>query len=586
MPKYIELEKNPALPNSPSSFERVILSINADNQISVIDSGSINIPVGSATTTTTYVNASSSLSNKSLVAGTFYRITDVDTNLYGGTEIILHADTTESFSNSGIGKFYNPKYDKTVPGYGIWTNYIRFDTNQLFGFFQPNENITADGGQSGYSFSPISDYGTNYINLNSGDWTTATSVTGSNSGASASIQNVFVPSYPSSSKAIWGGKVWVNTTGNVSNYNDVLNLNESDWQIVPFDNVNYNVVWNEIEFDFGNNFITMRKDSSNNIVKESYANYYYIDNNYRSIAVFQWGNETDTNYGLGFSNNLADNSYVELVNFRGSICDSNTFKNYSYIFNVAFDLYSEFRRNIFDNSGFGYSFFGGYIHYRFYVNDNIANYSGIYGVTGTSYGAFQGNRMHNSGISGCNLIGSEISYNDLEDSGIYNNIVYLGDYGSINANQLYNSGIYGNNLINSYIQNNEINSNSSIEYNTLKNNSNIYSNFIDTNSNIRYNTITTSYIQYNKISNNSSIGDYNQNNIISNNSYIQNNNLTTVSRIRGNNIDTSTVIDGNSINGNSSIQNITASNQSIQNNALFCGNNLTNVTSSQFLYTS
>ena len=215
-------------------------------------------------------------------------------------------------------------------------------------------------------FNSVSSWGTNYINvLNgpySGDWTTVTSITGSDSHASASIQNIVVPSYVSGSKVIWGGKVWANKTGNLGNngMGDSFNLNSDDWEVISYNDVDYNIIWDEIEYDVVNNFITMRRDAANNIVKQSYWNYYSIDNYYRAISLFQWGNEAV--YYIGFGNNVIDDSYVNLINFRGKLVDNNTFENYAFFDYNVFELYSKIINNNFNDCGIYGNFFGGNIY--------------------------------------------------------------------------------------------------------------------------------------------------------------------------------------------------------------------------------
>lgn len=48
--------------------------------------------------------------SRTLTPGMSYRITGVDPLLYGGTDVIVQAETNSSISNSGSGLFYNPNY--------------------------------------------------------------------------------------------------------------------------------------------------------------------------------------------------------------------------------------------------------------------------------------------------------------------------------------------------------------------------------------------------------------------------------------------------------------------------------------------
>jgi hypothetical protein len=58
------------------------------------------------------------ISSSQLVKGSLYKILDVDPNLYGGTSIFLTAIENNKLSIEGYGVFYNPKYDKSIEGFG------------------------------------------------------------------------------------------------------------------------------------------------------------------------------------------------------------------------------------------------------------------------------------------------------------------------------------------------------------------------------------------------------------------------------------------------------------------------------------
>ena len=48
------------------------------------------------------------IGSNGLVEGTTYKITGVNTELYGGTDIFMLATSNNTISNSGVGVFYNP----------------------------------------------------------------------------------------------------------------------------------------------------------------------------------------------------------------------------------------------------------------------------------------------------------------------------------------------------------------------------------------------------------------------------------------------------------------------------------------------
>jgi len=60
------------------------------------------------------------IANGELVVGSAYKISGVDTALYGGTTIMLQAVETDELSLDGVGIFYNPKYDDTVSGFNVF----------------------------------------------------------------------------------------------------------------------------------------------------------------------------------------------------------------------------------------------------------------------------------------------------------------------------------------------------------------------------------------------------------------------------------------------------------------------------------
>lgn len=196
---------------------------------------------------------------------------NVDTALYGGTEIWLFKNNNGDTMATGFGKFYNPKYDQSTPGFGIW------DT--------------------------------------SGTYSTGDTV-------------------------IWGGKHWVSVAGGDGSAVDIFNL-DSDWDVVPFNEASYNVVFDPIEYDIVNDFIVSRKEvEGNNYVSCSYAvgsqlqsDWSFLANN--PIKVFQWGNSYQNFKGIG--SNFCNNSYVECINYRGIHFVYNTANNLSFISQIYAD---------------------------------------------------------------------------------------------------------------------------------------------------------------------------------------------------------------------------------------------------------
>ncbi len=336
--------------------------------------------------TTNYIEVTkneleSLIQTSSLIPGYFYIISGVDFDLYGGTTIILESVSPNKLSEKGVGLFYNPKYDQTIDGYGIWTRHMTPTFDSISGgIFTPNETVTCDLGGTG---TYISDELIEWVN---GDWSGATSITGNTSGVIATISRSLTPEYvfgdENSSSAIWGGFLWVNqggdisnesvgigdgssiysgftenrpifpstlsidtgieqfldngsgqlvgngggtgttnydtgewsleTTGSVSSGYSItasymastvgVSLNKyelsSTWSPIPFNDFNYNLVADEIIYDYEKDKINYRRDGFGNEVSCTYQSIkqFEIDNYGNPIKDFQWGNN-QTNWG-------------------------------------------------------------------------------------------------------------------------------------------------------------------------------------------------------------------------------------------------------------------------------------------------
>lgn len=627
MPSYIELSKNATLP-AASDPSKVVFAITDQGTIALSnESGSV---VGGTVVTVTVSELQSLASSGSLSVGTLYHITDADSNngLYDGTEIVLQALTTSSLSTRGIGKFYNPKYDQTETGFGIWTDLIKFQTNNISGSFQYNEDYYGNGTflavdpldiNQHIVFDTDFDGGYNFLRPDnpSDDWTTVTSLTGSSSGATIEVTNITVPSYASGSKVIWGGRVWGNLTGAVGSSNNPFELDNTNWELIDYNEADYNISWDEIEYDIINDFITVRKEAiSGNIVEQTYNDWLDWDW-YRAIKVFQWGNPFNQDEYTGMGQNRINNSMFFTINFRGRLCVNNEIKNYSSfgdscffeddvrireniindsgIFETFFSGDNcNFTNNTFNDSWIGYNYFAGYVG----MSDNILNDSSISGNS-IVYGDMERNTLLNSYI-GENYIqyNGEINNNLLHSSIIGDTSNYLKYYCGITNNSLYNGSyisdlnmnqsgyVQRNSLTNeSYINDINIGANSNISNNTLSTNSRIYGGTVASGSYIRYNSLTSeayigdniltgSYIQYNNLQF-SNIDT----NTLANSSYIDYNSLTPDSSINYNTLDGNSSIAYNSLNNSSNINNNTLdSNNMIINCALFNSYNLTSQT--------
>ena len=119
--------------------------------------------------------------------------------------------------------------------------------------------------------------------------------------AAADVRLIQVKSYPIATRVIWGGKYWLNLTGNVGSAVDVLNLDTTNWQVVPYSATEYNVIYDTVEVDLPNNIIVMRQDlNGNKVVTAKNDIDFFLAKAYSSsynhpINVTQWGNPLSEN---------------------------------------------------------------------------------------------------------------------------------------------------------------------------------------------------------------------------------------------------------------------------------------------------
>lgn len=345
------------------------------------------INVGHEVITVTKEDLDVIIANKQLIAGSTYKILDVDVDLYGGTTIFLRALTNDKLSVDGEGIFYNPKYNETP----IWNKYINYTIANKIGDFSYEETIVSNTNAYGY----LKTYG--MIEWVSGDWSGTTSISGLTSSATAEIEAITYPDYDLGSEVIWGGKKWVNISGKTINItNEVISVANSNileycfnlnrrpldrgtlvitdgvetftdngvgqligdfggygninydgsygcvifnsaplsgvnitatytsttigydldnktlsdvWESVGYNDIDYNVVLDEIEYDIVHDIIIARKDRFNNIVSGNYLVFSELMNGLdlgNPIKDFQWGNGNDDWGYVGGLYNFSD----------------------------------------------------------------------------------------------------------------------------------------------------------------------------------------------------------------------------------------------------------------------------------------
>lgn len=369
------------------------------------------------------------ISTSTLIEGVIYNITNVHPTLYddgttSGTSIFLQALTNNQLSKEGSGIFYNPKYDKTMNGFGIWMDLMSGTTSNIVGNFDLNNRETVIGYDSGANI--VSEgviYANGLIKYSSGDWSLAETMEGQTSGATADISSFVNPSYGVGDKVIYGGYCWVNLNGNIGTAIDVLNL-DSEWQKIPYNTVDYNRVLNTIEYDVLEDMIIRRyeEETSNNIVFNKSSLDYFNDNfgySYNAISVFQFGNAFDYILGKGMSNIKVTNSVCENINFRGSYQNNLTFDNGSQQNNLTFD--SSYQYNLtFDNGSY---------------QNNLTFNNESFQFNLTFDRSYQNNLTFDNGSSQSALTFNNRSYQ--------NNLTFLG-YQADFQNVVYSSKVFSN----------------------------------------------------------------------------------------------------------------------------------------------
>lgn len=427
------------------------------------------------------------VSSDGLLPGRFYRISNVCPPLYGGTDIIIQAATENTFVDNAEGFFYNPKYD-IIP---IWNNTITC-TISYTNAFTLNETIQADNGAVGIFLT----YG--MIRWVSGDWSGATTITGLSSGATGTISGAVSPSYNVNDRVIWGGRVWANNFGNVGTSINQYQLDPGQWSIVAYNATDYNLVVDEIKYNYENDVIYYRRDGEDN-TSNIVDGFYTTAISYLGVKGFQWGNNSIV-YG-----NRVSNSGCNIINFRGSGFTFNEILQYTLVENIVCDSTSFIDGNVITDGYMGNC----YLSQSSNISYNVVLLGSIYDVSLSNTSVIQGNNVSYSSINTNLLHSSLIQDNELtQGSTIYENKL-LGSIDIIDNKLSNNSSITYNILIN----------NTAIKHNTLDNNCLIQNNFQDgalgvLNCVIEYNNFSlfsniqncgSVYIGYNTLSNTSTI---------------------------------------------------------------------------------
>ena len=407
-----------------------------------------------------------------LVSGALYEITGVHPTLYddgttSGTTIYLRAISGNQLEMQGMGKFFNPKYNKSVDGFGIWDNKMYGTLSNVVGNFdyKNKESVTANNSATGLILSD------GMIQWVSGDWSAALSITGSVSGATADITGFVTPTYSIGDKVIWGGYSWTNVNGNVGTSTDVLNLDGTNWSKNVYDTTNYNLAYDLIEYDYANDMIIRRHDLISNIdvrfdkgAADLFTNYYSIA--FNAISVQQFGNPFNLVVEKGVSNKLINNGYDESINFCGSLqynltfgsgsLQSNlTFGNNSYQYNLTFGQESSQQNLIFGTSSSQQNLTFGQNSYQYNLTfgQNSYQYNLTFGTSSNQYNLTFGQNSNQNNLtfgqnsSQSNLIfGTRSSQYNLTfgNNSFQSNLIFGS--GSAQSNLTFGDGSYQQSL--------------------------------------------------------------------------------------------------------------------------------------------
>ena len=236
---------------------------------------------------------------------------------------------------------------------------------------------------------------------------------------------VFNPgvTYSVDDKVIYGGKVW-NLTATASVGSDNYWNLQSDWEAVDYTDTDfYNVVWDELEYNIVDNYITSRYDAiNNNRVTDSYGTWYFNCETH-PIQSFRWGHDSVQNCKV-------DNSYLGCLNFvSGYLYDINL-SNGSVIYDI--NLYND--AELYNITLSNYSVLGGF----------STDGGDIYNITINNESSLQYfNLVGNSHLSNITLDNnSSIEEFDLEDNSYFNGVKLDND------SQIYLIGLIHSSFLN------------------------------------------------------------------------------------------------------------------------------------------
>lgn len=217
------------------------------------------------------------VNSSKLVQGSLYEVYGVspylwDDGIEQGVTIYVKAASKNTYER-GLGKFYIP-----APNIEKYTSYFTCDLSNI----SDTKNIhninlvTANNGATGQVVlivANVNGSGKAYIKPLTGDWQNATSMTSIYNmiNITANISSVFNSSVTIGQKVVYNNAVYKSKTGSKIN---IESLVSNDWEIVPFNLIDYIIRYDIIDYDLKYDTITYRHDVvNNNVVENPLGNY-------------------------------------------------------------------------------------------------------------------------------------------------------------------------------------------------------------------------------------------------------------------------------------------------------------------------
>ncbi len=409
--------------------------------------------------------------------------------------------------------------------------------------------------------------------------------------------------YSIDDKVIFGGQVWINTTGNTGHTlsdgfdsSSYISLDPEDWSVQGYTSSDYINTWDEVEYDLVDDFITTRYEAFNNNYVNNASKTFWFYCEINPIQSFKWGTT------IGDLNNNVTNckvidSYFGSLNYISGNIANVELSGFSWIYDInlkegsslsyirlsnnsgmnSFVMIDAYISNLtLDNNSYLYDFemdSNSNIEYVTIKNDSYIDSFELNSNTELRYieisneSYIENFTLHNSGcsIETINLTNNSSINNFNLHTGSYLEEINLSNNSNINNFEL-SDGEYEDG---SYLSNIEIINNSSINniylYNrsyftgiTIRNNSTIQGVYLCSNSG------TDCYISNLEISNSSHLWDDDDTIYLDDSSYMD--------RIK---IDLYSAITLISMSGNSEneiyIRDIIVSNRSLIDNIIISG---------------